>query len=140
MLTSIGVAVAGILVARYFYIDKPEIPVRIAAAVPGLYRTIYNKWYVDEIYDFVFVNGLCKAGGLLLGAFDRNVVDGGVNGAGWLTRFMATWVIDGAVRLGSFLVKMLSYPVCILQTGRVQGYAFFVVIGVLVFFGYYVVR
>ena len=42
--------------------------------------------------------------------------------------------------LGSFLVKMLSYPVCILQTGRVQGYAFFVVIGVLVFFGYYVVR
>ena len=47
---------------------------------------------------------------------------------------------DGAVRLGSFLVKMLSYPMCILQSGRVQGYAFFVVIGVLVFFGYYVVR
>ena len=74
-------------------------------------------------------------------------MDGGVNGAGWLTRFLATlsawwdtWVIDGAVRLGSFLVKMLSYPMCILQSGRVQGYAFFVVIGVLVFFGYYVVR
>ena len=147
MLLSIGVAVAGILVARYFYVDKPEIPENIAAAAPGLYRTLYNKWYVDEIYDFVFVNGLCKGGGLLMGAFDRNVVDGGVNGAGWFTRTAATlsgwwdtWIIDGAVRLGSFIVKMLSYPVCILQTGRVQGYAFFVVIGVLVFFGYYIVR
>jgi hypothetical protein len=44
------------------------------------------------------------------------------------------------VRFGSFFVKMLSYPVCIVQTGRVQAYAFFVVIGVLMFFGYYVVR
>ena len=147
MLTSVVVAVAGILVARYFYADKPEIPEHIAAAVPGLYRTLYNKWYVDEIYDFLFVNGLCKGGGRLAGAFDRDVVDGGVNGAGWLTRLAATlsgwwdtWIIDGAVRLGSFIVKMLSYPVCILQTGRVQGYAFFVVIGILVFFGYYVVR
>ena len=44
------------------------------------------------------------------------------------------------MRFGSFFVKMLSYPVCILQTGRVQAYAFFVVVGVLAFFGYYVVR
>jgi NADH-quinone oxidoreductase subunit L len=147
MLLSIAVAVAGILVAKYFYVTKPEIPENIASAAPGLYRTLYNKWYLDEIYDFLFVNGLCKGGGLLLGAFDRNVVDGGVNGAGWFTRLAATvsgwwdtWIIDGAVRLGSFLVKMLSYPVCLLQTGRVQGYAFFVVVGVLVFFGYYIVR
>jgi len=147
MFTSIGIAIAGILIARYFYLVKPHIPVRIGAMFPRGHRVLSNKWYLDEIYEFVFVDGLCKAGGLLLGAFDRNVVDGGVNGAGWFTRFAATisgwwdtWVIDGAVRLGSFLVKMLSYPVCILQTGRVQGYAFFVVIGVLVFFGYYVVR
>jgi NADH-quinone oxidoreductase subunit L len=147
MLLSIAVAVAGILVAKYFYVTKPEIPESIASAAPGLYRTLSNKWYLDEIYDFVFINGLCKGGGLLLGAFDRDVVDGGVNGAGWFTRLAATvsgwwdtWVIDGAVRFGSFLVKMLSYPVCLLQTGRVQGYAFFVIVGVLVFFGYYIVR
>ena len=108
---------------------------------------LYNKWYVDEIYDFLFVNGLGKGGGRVLGAFDRNVVDGGVNGAGWLTRFTSrvsmwwdTWIVDGAVRFGSFFVKMLSYPVCILQTGRVQAYAFFVVVGVLAFLGYYVAR
>jgi NADH-quinone oxidoreductase subunit L len=147
MLTSVGIAIAGILVARYLYCNQPGIPGRIAERFPRFHRTLSNKWYLDEIYEFVFVNGLCKSGGLLMGSFDRNVVDGGVNGAGWFTRLAATvsgwWdtlIIDGTVRLSSFLVKMLSYPVCILQTGRVQGYAFFVVIGVLVFFGYYIVR
>ena len=50
MLLSIAVAVAGILVAKYFYVTKPEIPENIASAAPGLYRTLYNKWYLDEIY------------------------------------------------------------------------------------------
>jgi hypothetical protein len=51
-----------------------------------------------------------------------------------------TWVIDGAVRLGSFCVRMLSFPVCSLQTGRLQRYALGIVIGLLLFFGYYVTR
>ena len=58
-----------------------------------------------------------KAAAGCSGAFDRNVVDGGVNGAGWLTRFSSkvsmwwdTWIIDGAVRFSSFFVKMLSLP------------------------------
>jgi NADH-quinone oxidoreductase subunit L len=144
---SVAVAIIGITIARYFYHNKPEIPDSIEKAVKPLHSLLYNKWYVDEIYDFLFINGLCKGGGLLLGSFDRNVVDGGVNGAGWLTRFSATvsmwwdtWIVDGAVRFTAFFVKMLSYPVCILQSGRVQTYAFFVVGGVLVMFGYYVVR
>jgi NADH-quinone oxidoreductase subunit L len=144
---SVAVAIVGIVVARYFYCNKPEIPDSIEKAVKPLHTLLYNKWYVDELYDFLFVNGLCKGGGLFLGAFDRNVVDGGVNGAGWLTRFTATvsmwwdtWIVDGAVRFTAFFVKMLSYPVCILQSGRVQTYAFFVVGGVLLMFGYYVVR
>jgi len=102
---------------------------------------------VDEIYDFLFVNGLGKGGGRVFGAFDRTVVDGGVNGAGWLTRFSSkvsiwwdTWIVDGAVRLTSFSVKLLSYPACLLETGRVQTYAFFVVAGLLAFFGYYIAR
>jgi NADH-quinone oxidoreductase subunit L len=147
MLVSVLIAVLGIALARYLYHARPEIPQRIGARFPRAHTVLYNKWYLDEIYDYLFVNGLCKRGGLALGAFDRNVVDGGVNGAGWLTRLSSkvsmwwdTWIIDGAVRFGSFFVKMLSYPVCILQTGRVQAYAFFVVIGVLVFFGYYVAR
>ena len=144
---SVLVAVFGIYVARVLYYQKPEIPDRVEARFHPLYTVLYNKWYVDEIYDFLFVDGLCKGGGLALGAFDRNVVDGGVNGAGWLTRFTAklsmwwdTWIVDGAVRFTAFCVKMLSYPVCIMETGRLQTYAFFVVVGVLAMFGYYVVR
>src|SRR5207302_1293624 len=75
-----------------------------------------------------------------------HAVDGAVNGAGWLTRFSSrlsiwwdTWIIDGAVRLSSFLVKVASYPVRILQTGQVQSYALFIVIGAIVFFGYFMV-
>ena len=118
-----------------------------SAAPPRSVATTRNDVFGNPGAAFSELVRLCKRGGLLLGGFDRNVVDGGVNGAGWLTRFTATvsmwwdtWIIDGAVRFGSFFVKMLSYPVCILQTGRVQAYAFFVVIGALVFFGYYVVR
>jgi NADH-quinone oxidoreductase subunit L len=145
MALSVTFALVGIAVARYFYHLKPEIPDQLEAALKPLHRTLANKWYVDEIYDFLFVNGLGKGGGNAMVAFDTNVVDGAVNGAGWLTRFSSrvsiwwdTWIVDGAVRFGSFTVKLLSYPVCILQTGRVQAYALAVVVGVLVFFGYWV--
>jgi NADH-quinone oxidoreductase subunit L len=144
---SVAIAVMGITIARYFYYHKPGIPDTLEKKLRPLHGLLYQKWYVDEIYDFIFVNGLCKGGGLLLGAFDRNIVDGGVNGAGWLTRFTSrvsmwwdTWIVDGTVRFTAFFVKMLSYPVCILQTGRVQAYAFFILVGAMAFLGYYVAR
>jgi NADH-quinone oxidoreductase subunit L len=144
MVVSVTIAVIGIIVARVFYKIKPEIPESLGAKFPGAHKILLNKWYLDEIYDFLFVDGLAKGGGRLLGGFDRNVVDGAVNGAGWITRLSArismwwdTWIIDGAVRLSSFLVKIASYPVRILQTGQVQSYALFIVVGAIVFFGYY---
>jgi NADH-quinone oxidoreductase subunit L len=144
MALSVGIAVIAIGIARYLYHMRPEIPESIERSFKPLHGVLYNKWYVDEVYDFLFINGLGKGGGRLLGAFDRNVVDGGVNGAGWLTRFSSlvsiwwdTWIVDGLVRFTSFFVKMLSYPVCILQTGRVQAYALFMVVGAMAMFGYY---
>jgi NADH-quinone oxidoreductase subunit L len=112
-----------------------------------LHKVLYNKWYVDEIYDFLFINGACKGGGTLLSAFDSTVVDGGVNGASWLTKltsrisiFWDTWVVDGAVRATAFLFKLFSYPARLAQTGYVQTYALFFVLGVLALFGLYVTR
>jgi NADH-quinone oxidoreductase subunit L len=113
----------------------------------GLQKVLYNKWYVDEIYDFLFINGACKGGGKLLSDFDRTVVDGGVNGASSLTKltsrvsiFWDTWVVDGTVRATAFLFKIASYPARLAQTGYVQTYALFFVLGVLVMFGLYVTR
>ncbi|HLN04323.1 MAG TPA: NADH-quinone oxidoreductase subunit L [Bryobacteraceae bacterium] len=147
MAVSVALAVIGIFIARYCYHIRPEIPGAIEARFGPIHRTLLNKWYVDELYDVLFVNGFAKGGGRVLGAFDRNVIDGGVNGAGWLTRLSSsfsiwwdTWIVDGAVRLTSLLVKLSSYPVRVVQTGRVQAYALFVVVGALAFFGYYLAR
>jgi NADH-quinone oxidoreductase subunit L len=147
MTVSVAFAIIGIAIAWYCYQIRPEIPGAIEARCGPIHRTLLNKWYVDELYDFLFVNGFAKGGGTVLGAFDRDVIDGGVNGAGWLTRFSSsfsiwwdTWVVDGAVRLTSLVVKLSSYPVRIVQTGRVQAYALFVVVGALAFFGYYLAR
>jgi len=144
---SIVVALSGIALARYLYLRKPELGESLAQSSSPLHRALQNKWYVDEIYNYLFVDGLGKGGGRIFSRFDSQVVDGGVNGAGWLTRFTSrvsmwwdTWIIDGAVRLSSFLVKMSSYPFRILQTGSLQAYAFVFVAGVLMIFGYYLVR
>jgi NADH-quinone oxidoreductase subunit L len=147
MILTVTISVIGIFLAYRLYVKKPSIPESLSQSSGPLYTALLNKWYVDEIYDFLFVNGLCKGGGTVLGIFDRKVVDGGVNGAGWLTKFVSTvsiwfdtWVVDGAVRLSSFLVKLSSYPVRILQTGSVQSYALIFVLGVAAIFGYYVAR
>ncbi len=144
---SVAVAVGGIALARHFYQVRPDLPDRVAASAGPLYRTLYNKWYLDDIYAFLFIDGLCKKGGQAMGRFDLGVVDGGVNGAGWLTRVSSalsiwwdTWIIDGAVRLTSFLVRVGSYPVRLIHNGQFQTYALYVVAGVLLFLTYYVAR
>jgi NADH-quinone oxidoreductase subunit L len=146
MFASVGLAIGGILYARKIFDRKLEgEPMRrLLGPAQGLF---YNKYFVDEIYNALFVNGLVKGGGARLSRFDSGVVDGAVNGAGWLTRFTSTvsiwwdtWIVDGLVRLTAFSVKFISYPVRMLQTGLVQNYAFFIVIGALGLLAYFVAR
>ena len=146
MLGSVLVAAAGFYVAYLWYIKRPEAPERVAAAAAPAYRLILNKYYVDELYDALFVNR-AKNIGNAAAAFDLAVVDGGVNGTAWFTRFTAEvsrlwdlWVIDGLVNVMAFGVKALSYPVRIVQTGLVQSYALLIVLGVLIFMGYYLIH
>jgi NADH-quinone oxidoreductase subunit L len=147
MVLSVGVALGGIWLARRFYVERPELPERVARASDGLYTALTRKWYVDDAYQALFVNGLAKGGGSALAAFDSRIVDGGVNGAGWMTRFGSrlsiwwdTWVVDGSVRLLSFAVKMASFPARLIQTGLVQSYALVFVLGLLALLGYYLSR
>ena len=144
MLMSEGLVVLGILFAWYLYIKRTDLPEKIAKSLGGFYRLVYNKYYVDQIYDALFVNR-AKDLGLALGAFDANVIDGlGVNGAGWLTRAISrismwwdTWIVDGSVKVGARLVWVLSFPVRMMQAGLVQSYMLFIVIGLIGFLGYY---
>ncbi|HUN87421.1 MAG TPA: NADH-quinone oxidoreductase subunit L [Terriglobales bacterium] len=129
-------------------------PINVVA--PPVYNALLNKYYVDEFYDYT-ITGRRKVGPVRLGAMglgdalwkvDSNFVDGGVNGAGWLTRAMgsvSTWwdkyIIDGLLVNGpAVLAKAFSWPVRIVQWGLVQWYALVMVGGVVGFIWYYAVR
>ncbi len=143
---SVVVALLGIYVAYRFYFKPSTASDRVVASVGPVYRTVANKYYVDQIYDALFVNRTKDLGNGLW-AFDRGVIDGGVNGSGWFTRFTADvscwwdkWVVDGLVNAIGFTVKIFSYPLRIIQSGFVQSYAFLMVLGLIVFIWMYVLR
>ena len=100
---------------------------------------------MDELYNGTVVSGT-MASGRGLWTFDRKVVDGGVNGAGWVTLF-SSWlsgltdrhVVDGAVNLVGWTTEESSYWFRRLQTGLVQNYALLMVFGVFVFVSVYLI-
>jgi len=155
MFLSVAAAVAGWGMAgrAYGQADKGYVE-PLAAAAPPVYKTLVNKYYVDEGYDYVFT-GRRKLGQVRLGAmglgeasswFDANIVDGAVNAAGWLTRTTASlsawwdkWVIDGiGVNGPAILARMFSYPARLFEWGLVQWYALVMTAGLAGVLFYYV--
>ena len=109
----LAVTIAGFLIAYYFYILHPAVAAAMQAKQGLLYLFLYNKWYFDEIYDFLFVRPALKLGRFLWKRGDGTVIDGlGPDG-------IAARVLDatrGAVRL---------------QTGYVYHYALAMLLGVV---------
>jgi NADH-quinone oxidoreductase subunit L len=145
MVFSILIAAAGIGLAWRFYVVTPDIPRRLAARFAGMHRLLLNKYYVDELYDATVVSGTMRSGRGLW-AFDRRVVDGAVNGSGWVTLF-TSWVsgladrhvVDGAVNSVGWTMEESSYWFRRLQTGLVQNYALLMLLGVFVFVSVYLI-
>jgi len=155
MALSVGAAIVGLGLAYRSYAHAgKDYPEPIAVKAPPLYTVLYNKWFVDEGYDYAFT-GRRKIGDVRLGVmgageasswFDANVIDGTVNGAGWTTRAVATlstwwdkWIIDGVgVNGPAILARMISYPARLFEWGLVQWYALVMVAGLLGFGVYYV--
>ncbi len=138
---STGVALGGILVAKALFFRGGNLELRTGGP---LYPALLNKWYIDEIYNALFVKGLSIKGGSGMARFDAKVVDGGVNGTAWMTRIASrismwhdTWIVDGVVNLSAFTVRALSFPVRFFQTGLLHTYALVFVMGILAIFGYY---
>jgi NADH-quinone oxidoreductase subunit L len=140
---SVLIAVAGIMLARKFYISSPEISDRLATQWSGAHRTLSNKYYVDELYDATVISGTFSSGRALW-AVDRRVVDGAVNGTGWIT-IISAWfsgltdrtVVDGAVNLVGRICEEGSFWFRKLQTGLVQNYALLMLFGVFAFVSLY---
>jgi NADH-quinone oxidoreductase subunit L len=144
MVASVGIAVLGIWLAYIVYIKNPQLHVKLAASWPRLHNLLVHKYYVDEIYDALFVNRI-KDLSTAFGLFDAKVIDGlGVNGAGWLARFVSSvsmwwdkWVVDGLVNLIGIVTRGLSAPIRMIQTGIFTSYAFFILLGLAILLGYY---
>jgi NADH-quinone oxidoreductase subunit L len=140
-LFSILVAGAGIYLGYRFYIQRPEEPATLAAGWPATYRTLYNKYYVDELYDRTFVSGTVR-GSEAFSAFDASVVDGAVNGTAFSTvsasevsNFFDMNFVDGAVNLVASVLTVLSGVFRRLQTGLVQNYALVMLVGIFILVG-----
>jgi NADH-quinone oxidoreductase subunit L len=139
MLFSVIVAVIGLGAAYRAYMVKPEISENLAERFAGAHRLLSNKYYVDELYEATIISGTFAAGSGLW-TFDRNVVDGAVNGTSWITRFSA-WlsgladksIVDGAVNFVGWVVQEGSYWFRRLQTGLVQNYALLMLFGIFAF-------
>ncbi|WP_019961872.1 NADH-quinone oxidoreductase subunit L [Woodsholea maritima] len=108
-----GATLFGFVLAIYFYVIKEGLPARIAEKSGPLHAFLSNKWYVDEIYDFLFVRSVRGLGDLLWKVGDQRIIDGfGPNG-------VAATVLASARRLAR------------LQSGYLYHYAFVMLIGVL---------
>jgi NADH-quinone oxidoreductase subunit L len=111
----------GFLVAWYFYMERPDLPPKLAARRGPLYLFLYNKWYFDELYDFIFVRPAFWIGRQLWKLGDGKIIDGlGPDG-------VAAGVLDW------------TRQVVRLQSGYVYHYAFAMLLGVFIFATYFVI-
>jgi NADH-quinone oxidoreductase subunit L len=142
---SVLIALGGILLARKFYVTSPEISDQLAERFAGAHRTLSHKYYVDELYNATVISGT-MVGGRALWGFDRNVIDGAVNGSSWMTLF-GSWLsgltdrtlVDGAVNFVGRLIQESSYWFRRVQTGLVQNYALLMLFGVFAFISLYLI-
>jgi NADH-quinone oxidoreductase subunit L len=104
--------ILGAVIAYVFYIRRPYIPEELAAQQPMLYQFLLNKWYFDELYDFIFVRTTKWIGYQLWKKGDGYIIDGfGPDG-------VSARVLD------------ITRNVVKIQTGYLYHYAFAMLIGV----------
>ena len=112
----------GLGTAWLFYIRQPDLPGRLARANPGLHQFLLNKWYFDEVYDFLFVRSARGLGRFLWKKGDGATIDGGING-------LAMGIIPFFVRAAGRM-----------QSGYVFHYAFAIFLGVAVLLTWVLLR
>ncbi|WP_341198633.1 NADH-quinone oxidoreductase subunit L [Lentibacter algarum] len=104
----------GLITAMWFYIWNPSLPAKLAESQRPLYLFLLNKWYFDEIYDFLFVNPAKALGRFLWKKGDGRVIDGTINGV--------------AMGIIPFFTRLAGRA----QSGYIFTYAFAMVLGVVV--------
>jgi NADH-quinone oxidoreductase subunit L len=143
MILSVGVSGLGILLAFVTYFWKKISADAFEKALKPVHTFLYRKWYFDELYDATAVAammGIAK----VLSWFDGAIIDGIVNGAGWLTKLVSnisskfdSYVVDGLVNFTAYFSGLLGLTLRKVQTGKVQTYMIFAIIGLMVLMALY---
>jgi len=121
MAISTGTAFLGLGLAYLFYVAKPELPKKLATTFHALYSIVFNKYYVDELYDTVIVWPIVATSReLLWKVVDNLMIDGAVNGIGYVVRGVggglrhmqsgyvrtyAAWILLGGVLIMVWFLK-----------------------------------
>jgi len=118
-LSPLVMMLSGFVGAWYFYIRRPDLPPKIAESQILIYKFLLNKWYIDELYDFIFVRPVRWLARVLWKQGDGRIIDGlGPDG-----------VSSGVVRVTANFVK--------LQSGFVYHYAFVMLLGIAGFISWF---
>lgn len=140
MILSLAVAGCGILLAFVFYYWKKIDVDKLTENIKPLYNFSLNKWYFDELYQSTIINGT-TAFSRILGWFDNKVIDGVVNGTAFISRGFSYFigkfdyiVIDGSINLMAYIIGFFGLLFRKSQTGRVQSYIIFVLLGLVLIF------
>jgi NADH-quinone oxidoreductase subunit L len=144
MILSVGVAGIGILIAFATYYWKKISADAFANALKPVHTFFLNKWYFDELYQATFV-ALTIGTAKVLAWFDAKIIDGIVNGAASLTRFGSvisgkfdSIVVDGIVNFTAYFAGFFGMMLRTVQTGKVQTYIVFALIGLMVLLALYI--
>jgi len=140
---SVAIAGAGIALAYQMYLRRPGMADRLAERFRGIYTLLWNKYWVDELYDAVFVDfgkRLCHR----LWSVDAKGVDGAVNGTSALTVFLSQVSakfdfrgVDGLVNAIADLIQGGSQTFRRIQTGLLQNYLLAMAMGIFVIVSLY---
>jgi len=117
---SVGAGLLGLFLAWLLYLQRPELPDRIAASLHGLYSAVAHRYWIDELYAWLFVKPLIALSGTVFWrGIDQGMIDATLNGSA-----------DGA--------RELSDEVRHMQSGNVRSYAGWIAVGATAVIAYMV--
>ena len=126
--------------AYLFYKKKSLSAKKVSNSLSSIYNLLRNKYYFDEFYGASVIRGVL---GLSRGSakFDDKFVDGTVNGTAKVVLYLSRisrWfddtIVDGAVNGTAFISELLGTRLRRIQTGTVENYVTFLLVGILMFF------
>ncbi len=117
---SVAAGLTGILIAYIMYIRKTDLPRKMGAMFQPVYRLLYNKYWVDELYSKTIVQPVLKASDkIILGFVDAKIIEGIVNGVPAL--------------IGAFSKRFRT-----IQTGLLSNYGLAMVLGAMFIIGFWI--